>query len=248
MKLAKLNSKPEIFYSIQGEGASTGKPSIFVRLSLCNLHCSWCDTDYTWNWIGTKFTHENDNDPDYSKFDKSEWIYEAGVDEVIAQISQYRCKRVIITGGEPLLQQKELTLLAQKLKVLSYYIEMETNGTLIPTQELYNLIDQFNVSPKLSNSNNELKLRNKERSLASFSASDKAYFKFVITAESDLDEVVHLSDKFEIDPSKVFLMPEGTTGKSLSHKRHWLIEKCKEHGYNYSDRLHVQVYGNKKGV
>ena len=94
-------------------------PSVFVRTSLCNLHCIWCDTDYTWNWIGTRFPHVNDERPGYQKFDKKNWIAECSTDEVAALVSAYPCQNVILTGGEPMLQQPALAALMQHLRRLN---------------------------------------------------------------------------------------------------------------------------------
>ncbi len=248
MKLAKLNHKPEIFYSIQGEGPSIGKPAIFIRLSMCNLHCIWCDTDYTWNWENTNFKHIKDVNPDYKKFKKEEWQVETNTEEIISEIDQYPCQRIIITGGEPLMQQKELAGLATTLANKGYCIEIETNGTLVPSHDLDFCIKQYNVSPKLANSNNAEKLRDKQLAMQFFTQSKKAAFKFVIEKPNDLNEVLELISKYQIASEKVYLMPQGTTGKELIDKQQWLVEQCKSHGFNYTDRLHILIYGDKKGV
>lgn len=248
MKLAKLNGSPEIFYSIQGEGKSMGKPAIFVRTSLCNLHCIWCDTDYTWNWEKTPFKHVNDSKAGYLKYKKDEWIVELDVDEVYSEIKKHACKRVILTGGEPLMQQKELAILAQLLHDHGYFIEVETNGTLKPEAKFNSIVDQYNVSPKLNNSGNSIQLREKEPAFKFFSDSDKASFKFVIDDPKDLDEVTGLILKYNIAPLNVYLMPQGTTGQALNQKQQWLVDICKEHCYNYTDRLHIHIYGDKRGV
>lgn len=225
-----------------------GKPAIFIRTSLCNLHCIWCDTDYTWNWENTPFKHVNDSKNGYSKYEKKDWIVEIGAQEIIEELKNYPCKRVILTGGEPLMQQKELSELAQLLHTDGYFIEVETNGTLLPNKDFDAQVDQYNVSPKLENSNNSTKLREKESAFKYFSNSEKATFKFVIDSPEDLDEVAHLINKYSISPNKVYLMPQGTTGVALNQKQQWLVEICKEHGYNYTDRLHIHIYGDKKGV
>ncbi len=248
MKLAKLNGKPEIFYSIQGEGKSIGKPAIFIRLSLCNLHCVWCDTDYTWNWKSTPFPHVKDYQKGYQKYIKKDWIVEVSVTEIISEIVDYPCKRIILTGGEPLMQQKELIPLVEALKKLDYTIEVETNGTITPLQELDQHIDQYNVSPKLENSNNSKRLREKTKAYTYFNANKRAVFKFVIDKQDDLEEIEMLIGNYKIAVDKVYLMPQGTTGKQLMAKQQWLIEICKAKGYNYTDRLHILIYGDKRGV
>lgn len=250
LKLARLHGQPEIFHSIQGEGKSTGIPSVFVRTSLCNLHCIWCDTDYTWNWAGTRFPHVNDAAPGYQKFVKRDWIAECPVEAVAETVAAFHCKNVIFTGGEPMLQQSGLLALTHALRSKSddYRFEVETNGTLSPTPDFDAAIDQYNVSPKLGNSANPRRLREKPGVLRFFADSPKANFKFVIAEKSDLTEVLALIKAFAISPEKVWLMPEGTSARTLAQRRRWLVEICKSHGFRYSDRLHVQIWGAKKGV
>lgn len=248
MKLARLEGRPEIFYTIQGEGKSLGKPSIFVRTSLCNLHCIWCDTDYTWNWKGTKFQHVNDGTQGYEKFEKSEWIVELHASTVLEEINKFPCKSVVITGGEPLLQQKALMQLCEVLKNEGYWIEMETNGTIMPDTALASHVDQFNVSPKLENSNNPKNLRLKPKALDYFSKEEKSIFKFVINSEKDLEEVLEIGEEYGIPFHRIYLMPQGTLPEELNAKRLWLVDICKTYGFNFTDRLHIQLWGNKKGV
>ncbi len=241
---------PEIFYSIQGEGKSTGVPSVFVRTSLCNLHCIWCDTDYTWNWADTRFRHVNDNKPGYRKFDPKTWIATCAIDEVAATVAAFPCRNVILTGGEPMLQQPGLVKLMQALRQFhpDYRFEVETNGTLLPTPAFDAAIDQYNVSPKLENSNNSRKLREKPAVYPFFAKNSKAHFKFVVAEKADLDEVLELMDRYHIPPEKIWLMPEGSDRQTLTKRRPWLVEICKTRGFRYTDRLHVQIWGRKKGV
>ena len=250
MKLARLNNEPEIFHTLQGEGRSIGKPSIFIRLSLCNLHCTWCDTDYTWNWKGTPFKHNYDSDPGYSKYDKHQWISEIAVKELYKAVGQYNCRNIVITGGEPLIQQNELATFCDLLKneENDFRIEIETNGTIIPNASLDPLIDQYNVSPKLKNSGNPDHLRLKPEALKFFSKHPRSYFKYVIDGPSDLDEVLQLATHYDIKKEKTYLMPQGIDKKELQEKRSWLVEICKAHGFNYTDRLHIHIWGSKRGV
>jgi organic radical activating enzyme len=250
IKMARLNGRPEIFYSIQGEGKSIGLPSVFVRTSLCNLHCIWCDTDYTWNWVGTRNPHVHDALPGYRKFQKKEWMVECDIAEVAQAIKAFPCKNVILTGGEPMLQQPALSALMRALRSVStsYRFEIETNGTLKPSPEFDALIDQYNVSPKLENSNNSRKLRERPAVLRFFAQSPKANFKFVLAAENDLAEVLQLAADYKIPAEKIWLMPEATEREVLQEKRYGLVEICKQYGFRYSDRLHVQIWGSKKGV
>ena len=95
------DGSPEIFYTLQGEGRFTGRPSVFIRASLCNLSCKWCDTAYTWNWDNTNFEHESK-----TKFKREDQILNFTTDEIIDVVNQYSCRNYVFTGGEPLLQGK----------------------------------------------------------------------------------------------------------------------------------------------
>jgi 7-carboxy-7-deazaguanine synthase len=250
IQLAILNGAPEIFYSIQGEGRSLGIPSIFVRTSLCNLHCVWCDTDYTWNWIGTPFEHAHDNQQGYQKFEKKDWLKKVALEEVVTQITKFPCKRIIWTGGEPMMQQKALIVLMQLLRSIdtTYFFEVETNGTYVPLPDFDALINQYNVSPKLENSGNPVRLREKPRTMQFFASNAKAGFKYVVANDSDTSEVLSLIKKYHLAANRVWLMPQADNRTSLETQRLAVVETCLEHGFNYSDRLHVQIWDSKKGV
>ena len=250
LKLAQLDGRPEIFHSIQGEGKSMGVPSVFVRTSLCNLHCVWCDTDYTWNWVGTRFAHVNDGKAGYRKFDKKNWLVECDREKVAAMVADFKCPNVILTGGEPMLQQAALVTFMQTLRQKGqlYRFEVETNGTLVPKPDFDAAIDQYNVSPKLEHSGNTRTLREKSKALHFFSKSPKSNFKFVVDRPADVSEVLDLAQRYAIVPEKIWLMPEGTSPSTLKKRRPWLVDVCKAQGFRYSDRLHVQIWGAKKGV
>jgi len=224
--------RPEIFASIQGEGVSAGLPSTFIRLAICNLRCTWCDTAYTWDW---------------EHYDRAEQTMPLSIDGAFAAITALPPRNIVITGGEPLIQRRQLERLVQELKVRGYRIEVETNGTVSPG-ELRELVDQFNVSPKLAHSGNEGLIRIDPPVLREFASLDSAFFKFVVQGEADLAEVEALRDQFAVPPARVVLMPEGRTAAELTARSPWLAETCTQRGYRFSTRLHILIWGDKRGV
>lgn len=255
MKLARLNigkqgeePRPEVFYSVQGEGVSQGVPSVFVRLSRCNLHCVWCDTEYTWNFRGVKFPHMRDGLRPADKPSKSEatvdWTPEQLAEHIRAQWPQ--ASNLVVTGGEPLLQQSALASLIRLLP--GFRVEVETNGTLVPEPELDALVSQYNVSPKLPHSGNPEWLAEKPEALDFFAKSEKAWFKYVVASPEDLAEVLARISRFAIPRGKVILMPEGVTSAKLRDSSRWLVEICLRENLRFGDRLHVHLWGSKPGV
>lgn len=145
MILSSDNGIPEIFYTLQGEGPSCGQPAVFVRLSNCNLSCSWCDTPYTWNFEKVRSDHPE-------KYVKQNQQTELSLDELREKINRYPDNAIlVITGGEPMLQQDEIIALIYGHNLDIDSIEIETNGTIVSDVELFDRV-QFNVSLKLSNS------------------------------------------------------------------------------------------------
>ena len=233
LKVSRMPSgEPEIFHSIQGEGVSAGTPSVFLRLATCNLACTWCDTKYTWDWESY----------DYHK----EMVSLSG-DEVQERVVAFDCQHLVITGGEPLLQQRELAPLAAALKGRGYYSEVETNGTLAPVPEMVSAISQWNVSPKTGNSGNELGRREVPEALEAFRELDNAYFKFVIVEPSDVEEVAHLVDRYGLATHRVVLMPEGVTSETVQERGKWVAEACTRRGFLFSTRLHIPLWGDQRG-
>ncbi|NLT70356.1 MAG: 7-carboxy-7-deazaguanine synthase QueE [Verrucomicrobiaceae bacterium] len=251
MKLARMpDGGPEIFFTLQGEGRNTGRPSVFVRASLCNLHCYWCDTDYTWNWEGTPFSHEKDADPAYRKYRREDQILRLDPDEIVAAVAGYPCHHYVFTGGEPLLQEKDWCALMAALSAAApeSTFEVESNGTLLPGAEFLRRIDQINLSPKLENSGVARKLRYRPAVLRALAATGKADFKFVIGDAADLTEVLALLDEVPVPPSRVFLMPQALTVAELEANQSRVAALAQEHGFRYSDRLHLRLFGAKRGV
>lgn len=250
MKIARLpNGSPEVFHTLQGEGITAGVPAVFVRASLCNLHCVWCDTDYTWNWEGTPWPHDKDADPDYAKYRKDPQMIEMTPADVAAAIKDYNCRRLVVTGGEPLVQQEEFIDVIAILRERdpSWVVEVETNGTITPVVYLDELVAQYNVSPKLANSGNDRHLRIKDEALAFFAQSPKAWFKFVVSHPADLEEIGKLQSQLALEADRIILMPEGRDAETLRKRREWLADKCRDLGHRFSDRLQIELWGEEQG-
>jgi 7-carboxy-7-deazaguanine synthase len=250
MKLARLGDGAEIFHTLQGEGVSMGAPAVFVRLSLCNLHCVWCDTDHTWNFEGTPWKHEKDAIQGYAKHRKEDVIIEMGIEEIAGKVRGFGCRRVVLTGGEPLLQEDGLVELMAALREdgEEWFFEVETNGTKMPGEGFLGAVGQMNVSPKLANSGMGAELRLKPDVLSGLAGTGKAWFKFVVQGEQDIAEILTLLETAGIPVERVILMPEGRTVEELDKVAGWLAERCRDLGFRFSDRLHVRLWGDRRGV
>lgn len=233
--------EPEIFASLQGEGASIGRPVAFVRLSRCNLACTWCDTAYTWRF-------EGDNRPHRDGLAFARQANQVVLDEaeVAARILALGQDRLVITGGEPLLQGAALARMVALLDGLS--VEIETNGTVAPHPALDPLVSQYNVSPKLAHSGNPADLAQIPERLAAWAADARAWFKFVVAEPGDLAEVLALIETHALPRHRIFLMPEGTASATLRERESWLAPLALEHGLRLSDRMHIHLYGDTRGT
>ncbi len=224
----------EIFLSVQGEGVHAGTPSVFLRTYRCNLSCTWCDSKYTWL------------DQDKSKPGVDYAPMSAGA--IMDRIAAYDCKHLVLTGGEPLLHQRMLAPLLAGLKAEGFFIEVETNGTIAPRADVVESVDCFNVSPKISNSMVGEGVRTRPDALKAFVRSGKAWFKFVVCDQKDLSEIEDMLSRFGIPRGRVILMPEGVDATTLLARSKWLVDICKERGFRFSLRLHILLYGNKRGT
>ncbi|MDB5724075.1 MAG: radical family protein [Novosphingobium sp.] len=237
--------EPEIFASLQGEGPSIGKPSTFVRLSRCNLACVWCDTAYTWRFTGDNRPHR-----DGLAFERAANQVTLDETDVAARIAALAPSRLVVTGGEPLLQgpgiARMLALLLADLPDL--HIEVETNGTVAAVPALDALVAQYNVSPKLEHSGNAADLALIPERLAAWAAHPKAWFKFVVADPEDLAEVLAIQQAHVISAGRIFLMPEGRDSEALRTRMRWLAEACSKYGFSLSDRLHIHLYGDTRGT
>lgn len=250
LRLARNDAdEPEIFRSIQGEGPMAGRVRTFVRLSGCNLHCVWCDTAYTWNWRGSAFTHERDRSGAPFKFDLADEMVKLNVANVAARVAALPAEGIVITGGEPLMQADAVAALVQLVRATMppMLIEMETNGSIAPGA-LADAIDVFVVSPKLAHSGNDGAVALNPVSLRAFAALPNAVFKFVARTGADIDEAAALAEALGVGAERIYIMPEGTTSEALRARASELAPAILAHGFNFTDRLHVHLFGARRGV
>jgi 7-carboxy-7-deazaguanine synthase len=237
----------EIYTSVQGEGVNVGKPSVFLRLWGCNLSCGYTHTDKGWvpngGWkCDTTYTWMTKRD-----------VVEMSVEEVLDVLDILglgrNVKHLVVTGGEPLLQVHELTQLVKAINGAT--VEVESNATMFP-DELPFLVGYWDLSPKLSNSGNTEEYRERvdvvKRWVALVRSGHNVYFKFVVRDPNDVQDVDTYVEKYRIPKGNVLLMPEGTDEQTLSERAMWLIPLCLQRGYRYTDRLHIRVFGNVRGV
>ena len=222
----------EIFDSLQGEGPSTGAPATFLRLALCNLKCRFCDTAYTWDF--ERFRYDDEGNP-------------FSFDALVDRLSGSRGRRLIVTGGEPLVQWKALERLFERLPA-DLTIEIETNGTLTPSAALLARVNQWNVSPKLENSGEALADRLHEEALATLRDSGRAYLKLVVGSKADAEEADALAARLEWPRDRVQLMPLAATREELSARSALVAGEALARGLRFSSRLHVELWSGRRGV
>ena len=203
-----------------------------------------CDTPYT-SW-----------DPEDSKN-----LGKLHISEIISEYEKFGCNDIVITGGEPTMQKEELLELCKAIKKsnTNAFITLETNGTIFG--EFAQHIELASISPKLQSSipfgtkYEKIHKRNmtnkdamkKYQNMYSGGILD-IQWKFVFTGQEDLNEILKFSKELEISRNNIYLMPEGITREQLESKRISTIDTCLEHGLNFTDRLHIIAWGNKRGV
>ena len=225
----------EIFHSIQGEGLLAGVPSIFIRTSGCNLRCHWCDTPYaSWKPEGP----------------------EMSVEEILKKLTEWNCDHVVLTGGEPMIAP-DLPELATVLKKQKKHITIETAGTILPNGIP---CDLASLSPKLANSTPSLErdpawakkhetTRLQPEVIAEWIRKYPFQLKFVVSSENDLAEIKSLLLKLpKISADLVLLMPEGVDTQTLASRSPWLVDICKREGFRFCPRLHIDLFGHKRGT
>ncbi len=225
----------ELFQSIQGEGKLVGVPSVFVRASGCNLRCTWCDTPHaSWEPEGE----------------------DVAVQEIVLQAEAFKTRHVVLTGGEPMIMT-DIAQLARALKASGHHITIETAATVFKSLPL----DLASLSPKLLNSTpwdreggkfaaaHERQRINVAVIQQFIDSSPDFQLKFVVSDEQDLAEIHSLLDRLQHwQPSDVLLMPEGIDAAVLDRRAEWVSGICKRTGFRYCPRLHVYLYGHKRGT
>ena len=227
----------ELFYSVQGEGLLAGVPSVFVRTSGCNLRCRWCDTPYA------------SSEPEGEQ---------QTVEEIVARVREYPARHAVLTGGEPMLA-KGIEDLARTLKEAGYHITIETAGTIEPDGIA---CDLASLSPKLADSTPDAEQfgegwskrheesRIQQEVLNAWAVGYSCQFKFVVSDSGDMEEIEKILNAVtpRPEPGRVLLMPEGTDSATLQERSQIVAELCKETGYRFCPRLHIDLYGDTKGT
>jgi 7-carboxy-7-deazaguanine synthase len=212
----------EVFASIQGEGVSVGTPSVFVRLQGCSVGCAWCDTKYSWEAEGGR---------------------RVDLHALVSEVASAGPRNVVVTGGEPL-EHPGFVSLVTALKARGHRVEVETAGVEVPPPVD---VDQWNVSVKLAHSGVPESRRLCAEAIARF-RDLRAWFKFVVGDERDLDEVLGIQARHGLPSAQILLMPLGMRREQQQALMPVVVGWCVRHGFRFSPRLHILVWGPKRGV
>lgn len=244
---ASLDLNERFGPTIQGEGPSMGRRCAFIRLARCNLDCgegegaTWaCDTAYSWRWRG----QYDDSRPTYRLDDE---VHPTPIGELVDWVAGLDVRLCVVTGGEPLAQRARVAVLARLLGSQDIAVEVETNGTIAPGPAA-RYVAVFNVSPKLANSGVSFERRYVPGAIEALRDTGKARFKFVCADVSDLDEVAMLAALAELPADSVWIMPAGTDAATVRERLWLLAGHAIERGWNVTTRMHVELWGDKRGV
>lgn len=209
-------------------------PSVFIRTSGCNLRCVWCDTPYTsWAPQGKKWS----------------------LAQIVREVEKFPSRHVVITGGEPLLAA-DIQKLTDQLRSRGAYITIETAATLFKPVAC----DLISMSPKLANSTPWRRAKGKFAEMhesrrvnleviQQFIDRYNYQLKFVVDQRDDFTEIqALLGGLANVECSCVLIMAQGKTTRELRNKTEWIVERCKEYGFGYTPRLHIELFGNRRGT
>ncbi len=216
-----------LFFSLQGEGATIGRPSVFVRLMGCSVGCVWCDTKYSWS-----------GPP----------VEERRISEILDFCAAHAGAQVVVTGGEPL-ESPQFAPLVASLHEAGLRIEVETAGHVPPDANALERVSQWNVSPKLASA--RIAQEKRPQTLDWLRRAKEAYLKFVVHGEEELEEVEAMLAAYGLDDfprSRVVVSPGGKTRAQMEHRLLPLAEASMKRGFRFTPRLHVMLWGEKRGV
>ena len=241
MNYARKNSLwvSEQFTSIQGEGQTIGMPAHFIRLKACNLDCVWCDTTEVWKQ-GIRKTFEQ---------------VAEDIGEKNLQLIREQNMHLIITGGEPLLQQDSIVRFInwfseEIIQNFDWQLEIETNGTIIPARDMIREVNYWNVSPKLLNAGYDWhdfgKLVNEDALIEISMNGKNPIFKFVVVGWNDVNQI----ERNYIPPLEHFniqLMPMASSQKEMAERADYVAEMAIKRSFRYSPRLQIDLWNTKTG-
>ncbi|WP_240965616.1 7-carboxy-7-deazaguanine synthase QueE [Streptomyces zingiberis] len=223
--------------AVQGEGPSLGRCCAFVRLGGCNLGCTWCDTPYTWDWTGSSDSGK--------AWDPRAELHAMPWQEVARRLRAFAVPLIVVSGGEPLNQQRRLVPLLRDLTGSGHQVEIETNGTVVPAPEVTAMV-RFNVSPKLAHSGEPEARRIVPEALSALAAVPGTAFKFVCRGPEDLDEVTTVTA--HLGRSPVWIMPVARSRQELDRNLASLGDAVVARGWNLTTRLHISIWGDRRGT
>ncbi|MDX2051961.1 MAG: 7-carboxy-7-deazaguanine synthase QueE [Polyangiaceae bacterium] len=222
----------EVFESLQGEGPHAGRACVFLRLALCNLRCGWCDTKYTWDFKSHSYDQE---------------VKEQPVAELVEQLQALAPRHLVITGGEPLLQQAALQTLLTELDP-KLFVEIETNGTLPPSAFLSARVQHWNVSPKLANSGESEARRLRFPALLEFSRLPGAWLKLVLSSPAEWSEAEAIVAQAGWPKERISLMPKASNRAELEAASKGIAELAASQKVRFSTRLHLLLWDGARGT
>lgn len=232
----------EEFATLQGEGRYLGVPSYFIRSTGCNLRCAWRNQDGSTTVCDTPYTSWN-----------PEKGYDLDIDKVLIELKGKPIEHIVLTGGEPTIQP-DIRDVSNRFADEGYIVTVETNGT-----RYHEGMERafMSISPKLQSSyaqpderERQLHVRNNDfvESTRRWMKSNDYQLKFVANQPSDVEEIIELQRELFTLPNKIYLMPQGISEQQFKDRQKWLFGVCQQFGFNYTPRMHIDIFGNKRGI